>query len=214
MKHSIIKNIVLLFALVVMNCGDATLSKEEVKALNEISVLYRNKKFDSVIEKIKPLLKEDRAHVEAHVLLAKTQFFIKQPKKAEKTLKNILSVDPENPHILTWLGKTLLLLDGREKEAADIFRNILKRNPENYMAHYYLGRSLEAQKKMGVALKQYERALAVEYQISNIHYHMAGISSKFKSKEISNFHISRARLLRNLNPVADSQSLVKNSTHK
>lgn len=187
---------VLIFALTVSACSDGgPLNEEQLKRFNEAQTLYRNKKFDDALTRLKQLREERPDALEVASLEARILFFTKKFDESEQVLKSILEHDPDNPHALMWLGKTVAVNTERLPEAADHFRAIIERDPENYMARYYLGRCLEAQNKIRPALLEYQAALAMEYQISKIHLHMGRLLTGINMQDRAREHFDRVRAL-------------------
>lgn len=194
--HPSIGAAVLALLFVTAACGDnGALTEEQLKRFTEAQTLYRNKKFDDALSRLKQLREERPDALEAASLEARILFFTKQFKESEQLLQEVLDRDPNNPHALMWLGKTIAVDGERQAEAADHFREIIQRDPENYMARYYLGRCLEAQNKIRPALLEYQAALAMEYQISKIHLHMGRLLSGINMEDRASKHFARVRAL-------------------
>ncbi|MCR9145511.1 MAG: tetratricopeptide repeat protein [bacterium] len=177
-------------------CSDSgPLNETQLKRFTEAQTLYRNKKFDEALSRLRQLREERPDALEAASLEARILFFTKKFEESEQVLKEVLDRDPENPHALMWLGKTIAVDAERQAEAAEHFRAIVERDPENYMARYYLGRCLEAQNKIRPALLEYQAALAMEYQISKIHLHMGRLLSGINMEDRAKKHFARVRAL-------------------
>ncbi|MEQ9367279.1 MAG: tetratricopeptide repeat protein [Leptospirales bacterium] len=177
-------------------CGEeGPLNEAQLKRFTEAQTLYRNKKFDEALTRLRQLREERPDALEAASLEARILFFTKQFVDSERVLKEVLDRDPNNPHALMWLGKTIAVDSERQAEAADHFRAIIERDPENYMARYYLGRCLEAQNQIRPALLEYQAALAMEYQISKIHLHMGRLLTGINMGDRAEKHFARVRVL-------------------
>ncbi len=177
-------------------CGDSgPLDEGQLKRFTEAQTLYRNKKFDESLARLRQLREERPDSLEAASLEARILFFTRQFADSERVLNEILAEDPLNPHALMWLGKTIAVDNERQAEAAEHFRAIIERDPENYMARYYLGRCLEAQNKIRPALLEYQAALAMEYQISKIHLHMGRLLTGINMEGRAAKHFARVRAL-------------------
>ncbi len=173
----------------------APLDETQLKQFTEAQTLYRNKKFDDALARLKKLREARPDYLEAASLEARILFFTKRFDESEAVLNEVLADDPHNPHALMWLGKTIAVNPERQPEAAEHFRAIITRDPENYMARYYLGRCLEAQNKIRPALLEYQAALAMEYQVSKIHLHMGRLLSGIQMQDRAQKHFDRVRAL-------------------
>ena len=114
---------------------------------------------------------------------------------AESVLREFLGHEPAHPYALMWLGRTVSAQEGRAAEASAIYRKVLATDPDNHFAHYYLGRSLEAEGKLKDAIAEYERSLAAEYQISKVHLHMARLFKELDMKDRADRHKNRVKAL-------------------
>lgn len=184
--------------LIPMSCGRAELSQEELAVFEKAQALYADRKFDDAREILEPLSERYEDSTEVAVLLARIYFFTREFQKSESTLRR-LTGEHESPYALMWLGRVVASDPKRQEEAAEIFRTILREDPENHAAHYYLGRCLESQGKIQEALLSYQRALAVEYQLSKIHLHMGTVLQGLKMEERASRHFKRVEQL-NLYP--------------
>lgn len=178
-----------------VSCAGTDFSQEEVERFHEAQILFRNQKFDDA-EKILAALREKKpANAEAGVLHAKIKFYTRDFKSAEEILREVQKGNEESPYVAMWLGRVVMLDPARQDEASAIFREILKRDPENFTAHYYLGRTLENQENVRLALSSYQAALAQEYQISKIHLHMVKLFTDLSMPDRAKKHRERIKAL-------------------
>lgn len=185
----------LLILLSLVCCTEPEMTQKQWKEFREAQTLYRNKKFTQARKRTTVLLAEVPHNVEIAVLHARIHFFLQEFDEAEKILKEALGYDSDNPYLLAWLGRTIAVHPKRQAEAAETFRKIIKRDPENYMAHYYLGRCLEAQKNFKPALLAYQNALAMERQLSRMHLHLGRLFYRLKLQERSSAHLNKVHTL-------------------
>ena len=169
------------------------LTEEQLTQFNQAQALYRSKKFQEAEERLNSLREARPDSMEVAVLFARIKFFTREFAAAEAVLVEQLESDADNPYVLMWLGKTIAVDPERQEEAAEKFRLILERDPENYMAHYYLGRVLESQRKIKPALLEYQTALGMEYQISKVHLHMGRLFHGLRMNDRAQQHFGRVR---------------------
>ncbi|MBI3396694.1 MAG: tetratricopeptide repeat protein [Spirochaetia bacterium] len=181
--------------LLAADCARTDFNEEELKRFEAAQGLFRDHKFEDASAAAKALWESRPGNVEAGVLYAKSRFYVRDFPGAESILRTSLKKDESNPYLLMWLGRTLLAQGGRCAEASQIFQSILKRDPENYMAHYHMGICLEEDRKLKLALGSYTQALAVEYEVSKVHVHMARMFSALGMHDRAEKHAARVRTL-------------------
>ena len=163
MKPQIILNLTLMIALLLSaGCSKTQPSGEDRTSYARAHTLYLGKKFEKSRDILEKLCEKYPDWLEAHVLFARAHYQEKSFKKAENKLKNYLETHGENPFALLWLGKTLMLQEGKLQEAVNVFRQIIKNDPENSRAYYHLGICLELQNKKRSARLAWKRAAAAE----------------------------------------------------
>jgi len=185
-----------LIMLVMSSCSNSRteLSEEEHLQFGRASRLYSERKFDEASQLLLPLVSRKPDSVEPAVLLARVQFFTREFEKSESTLRALIK-NRKSPYAQLWLGRVVASNPERTEEAAAIFRTVIIDDPENHAAHYYLGRCLENQGKMQEALLSYQRALAVEYQLSKIHLHLGAVFESLQMKDRATSHFKRVKQL-------------------
>jgi tetratricopeptide (TPR) repeat protein len=103
---------------------------------------------------------------------AKAQLDHGDLESGEKTLWTILSSDPTNQEALTMLG----VIRGRERryaEAEALFRRVLQLNPKSIVASRNLAGALLAQDKPDDAIQQYNQAIQLSPQDSDLKIEVA-----------------------------------------
>jgi tetratricopeptide (TPR) repeat protein len=181
--------------IIFSSCSAKNPSEPDIQEFHKAQTLYQNKKFDEALLVAERFHKNFPDFAEGAVLVARIRFFIKDFSGSEKVLREFLKRDSSNPYALMWLGRVVSAQEGRAAESSDIYRKVLASDPDNHFAHYYLGRSLEAEGKLKEAIVEYERSLAAEYQISKVHLHMARLYKDLDMKERADRHKNRVKAL-------------------
>ncbi len=170
----------------------ATLAAEEQIELQRAQNFYLKRNFPAAEKLFKKLQAKYPHSLEINGPLAKIYFFDRRFHQAEELLRQLLEEEEKNPYLLMWLGRVLSIDSSRRREALQIFREIIYNDPENYMAHYYLGRTLEAQNRPREALLAYKSALAMEYQAGRVHFRLGKLLTALQMKERAHNHLKRA----------------------
>lgn len=197
-RTSLLVGILLGMQSLALSCGRSELSQEDLASFDKAQTLYTERKFDEARDLLMPLSEKYGDSPEVAVLLARIYFFTREFQKSESTLRELIG-KRDSPYASLWLGRVIASDPKRQEEAAEIFRSVLREDPENHAAHYYLGRCLENQGKIQEALLSYQRALAVEYQLSKIHLHMGTMFHSMKMEDRASKHFKRVEQL-NLYP--------------
>ncbi len=199
---------------ILLFCGGPQFNEEELKKFAEAQALFRNQKFDDAEKLISSLRSSKKSNAEAAVLHAKIRFFQRDFKAAEEILLEALKKNEGNPYVAMWLGRVIMVDPKRQEEAGRFFRSILERDPENFTAHYYLGRTLENEKKARLALLEYQAALAHENQISKTHLQMVRLFTGLSMHDRAKKHRDRVHALgASTADLADADELLA-SAHK
>src|SRR6266853_1735995 len=106
---------------------------------------------------------------------AKAQLDHGDLESGEKTLWSILSSEPTNQEALTMLG----VIRGRERryaEAEALFRRVLQLNPKSIVASRNLAAALLAQDKPDDAIRQYNQAIQLSPQDSDLKIEVAKLN--------------------------------------
>lgn len=170
--------------------------QQDLSEFEKAQALYQNRKLPEALEAADRFHQRFPEFGEAAVLSARIRFFMKDFSGAEIVLKDYLKHEPDHPYALMWLGRTVSAQEGRAAEASAVYRKVLAADPDNHFAHYYLGRSLEAEGKLKDAIAEYERSLAAEYQISKVHLHMARLFKELDMHDRADRHKNRVKALR------------------
>lgn len=185
---------IIIIILVLLTCGPEQPAPETRAQFARAQALYRNRHFDESLAALQPVRAANPDFAAAAVLEARIHFFTRRFEQAERVLTEALAAQ-ESPYTRLWLGRVIAVHDDRQDEAADHFRTVIASDPENYMAHYYLGRCLEAGRNWQAALVEYETALAMEYQLTHVHAHMATLFGRLEMRERARQHYERLRQL-------------------
>jgi tetratricopeptide (TPR) repeat protein len=109
---------------------------------------------------------------EARLELAKAQISGRDMEGAEKTLKEVLAGQPGQGEALYYLG-ALLVLVGREGEAAPFLEKAREARPEAWGAYYYLGRARLQQGDAAAARGLLERASKLNGEEAAVWFQLA-----------------------------------------
>lgn len=193
--HQLSLSILVLIVSFFSACSSGEFTEEEVRKFSEAQALFRNRKFDDAEKIISGLRSVRKGNPEAGVLHAKIKFFTRDFKGAEDILVETLKKNEGSPYVEMWLGRVVMTDPKRQEEAGEIFRRIVKRDPENFTAQYYLGRTLENQKKLKLAILAYQASLAEEHQISKTHLHLVRLFTDLAMQDRAKKHRERLKAL-------------------
>lgn len=177
----------------ILYCGaDSAIAAKDQLLVRQAEALYRERKLEKAEQILSRLQNRYPDSIEINLPLAKIYFFSRRLQQAELLLRRLAEKRERRPYLLMWLGRVLSVNPDRQAEALQIFEQILQNNPENYMAHYYLGRILEAQNRSREALLAYKSALAMEYHLGRIHARLGDLLAEMRMEERSRWHSKRA----------------------
>jgi predicted TPR repeat methyltransferase len=94
--------------------------------------------------------------------------------QAEALYKQILSVEPDHPEALQFLG-LLAHQVGKSEIAVELIKKALACRPNYVEAHYHLGIILHAQGKPGEAATSFRRALALKADFAEAHNNLGNV---------------------------------------
>jgi tetratricopeptide (TPR) repeat protein len=97
--------------------------------------------------------------------------------------------------ILTWQQSRIY----RDEET--LYRDILAKNPESFLAHYNLGRLLDARGRWSAAAQHYEQALRVKPDLAEAHNNLGIILLREGLTDNALTHFAEARRLLPLDPL-------------
>ncbi len=201
--HYIRHNFAILGLFLAAACSKAELTEPELAQFKQAAADYRTQKFDQAEATLANLAKTHPDNTEVNVMRARIKYYTRDFAASELILRDFLKKREGNPHALLWLGRVVAVSPKRSEEerlseASSIFRQILKEDPENSQAHYLLGRCLEAQGKVELALYEYQAAqVPLEDQLHRVHAHLGDLFSKLRMDDRAARHRKLAGALAN-----------------
>jgi tetratricopeptide (TPR) repeat protein len=129
---------------------------------------------------------------EAHFAIGFIKWSIGDLAGAEKEFRDELAIDPGHPASRFYLSE-VLTADGRTEEADKILKKLAEDAPGTYFAQFGLGKMAERQNDPKAAADHFRRAVEMEPNSAETHYHLAVALRKLgRIQEASEeFHKSR-----------------------
>ncbi|HMY46970.1 MAG TPA: tetratricopeptide repeat protein [Leptospiraceae bacterium] len=194
-------NLALVPVFFVFTCAHQELSEQEALQLKQAVTEYREQKFDQAETTLTELGKKFPANIEINVLRARIKYYTRDFAASESILRDLLKKREGNAHASIWLGRVVAVSPKRTEEerlneASSIFKQVLKDDPENFQAHYLLGRCLEAQGKLELALYEYQAAeIPLEDQAQRINAHLGDLFTRLNMTDRAAKHRKMAGAL-------------------
>ena len=133
-------------------CGPAAAGS---RALEEARSLFKDRRYDKVIDLVKKETRKQGANADLLVLMADSYLAQGSQGKAEKYYRQALELDPH--HIDGSLNLAMLLVATRERnEALALINRVLAQNPNHAKAHFCLGMTYNARADINDAFAQYK----------------------------------------------------------
>jgi Flp pilus assembly protein TadD len=172
MRISIWIGIVLAGAL----CGAMSSRAQELQSeLHRAQELEIAERFEQAIPIYLEVLKREPRNLEADLGLGRAYFHCGQPPQAAQSFEHALQLQPGNPEIVEWLGKSYL----RAREPQRVV-DLLSR--EDSLAghfawsHLLLAHAFDAQDKLDEARGELQRALAIDPRCKGAHFALGFIA--------------------------------------
>jgi tetratricopeptide (TPR) repeat protein len=127
----------------------------------EAELLFKQKHFDAAQLAVLDSLQLSPTDPRMHELLGIIYITIKQNTAASLELKKAAELDPGNPQIRFYFGRSLYAI-ARYADARDQFLACLKIQPDYRKAHENLGLCYEALREPAKAAEAYQKAIAIE----------------------------------------------------
>ena len=161
------------WAMALVNLGDDQPAREQLTRLSDSHpgrplylywlgrIDYDQRRYLEAVAKFNRVIGLDPASVRAYDSLGLALDMSGQPEKARESFRKAVELNRKLATPSCWpphdLGALLLRLQ-QLKEAEDGLRESLRYDPKFAMAHYHLGRTLEAEGRDGEAIEEYRNA--------------------------------------------------------
>jgi len=157
-------------------CGAPSSRAQELQSeLHRAQELESAKHFDRAIPFYLEVLTREPRTLEATLGLGRAYFHCSQPRQAAESFERALQLQPANPEIVEWLGKSYLRAREPEKTVDLISREDSLAN-HYARAHLLLARAFDAQDKLDEARGELQRALAIDPHCRGAHFALGFIA--------------------------------------
>jgi Tfp pilus assembly protein PilF len=133
----------------------------------------------------------DPNFIEARIDLGAAYYAQKDFDSAIKGFEGVLEIDPKNPVAYGNLGR-VAMAQGERAKAEDFLKRAISLDPSYSLALNNLGNLYFLEGKMGAAKEIFEKSLTMTPNNPGIHYFLAKIADKEKSKELAVSHWNTA----------------------
>jgi len=163
------------WAMALVGLGDAKAARQQLARLSDshpdrplylywlARIDYDQRLYADAVAKLKRVVGLDPAFARAYDNLGLALDMLGQPEEARETFMKAVDLNRKLAAPSAWpphnLGSLLLRLQ-QLKEAEDALREALRYDPKFAMAHYHLGRTLEAEGRDSEAMEEYRAAAA------------------------------------------------------
>ena len=152
----------LIFALAGLLSAATWSRAQEVRSeLRRAQELERAEHFDQAIPIYLGVLKREPKNLEANLALGRAYFHSGQHAEAADSFERALQLQPGNPEIVEWLGKSYLGARAPQK-VLELFSRQDSLAGHFAWAHLLLARAFDAQDKLDEARGELQRALAID----------------------------------------------------
>jgi len=143
--------------------------------LRRAQELERAEHFDQAIPIYLGVLKREPKNLEANLGLGRAYFHSGQHAEAADSFERALQLQPGNPEIVEWLGKSYLRARAPQK-VLELFSRQDSLAGHFAWAHLLLARAFDAQDKLDEARGELQRALAIEPDCRGAHFALGFIA--------------------------------------
>ena len=180
------------------NLSNTDYIKSEYKKINN---LFKQHKFDLVIEKSKKIIKKNPNQIPFYNLLALSYRETNKIFKAETTLIEALTINSKDQSVLVNLGAIYRVLF-EFKKSEDCFKKILSINSKNIHALVNYANLKRETNKFDEAINLYEEAYKIEEKNPIILINLAAIYQIVGKFEVSKKIIQKLLIIDENNPIA------------
>ncbi len=96
---------------------------------------------------------------------------LKRPEEAEKTIREAIALNPNDPFAYVSLG-TIMYEAGKKEDAQRGYEKAIELDANNFDAHYYLGHLFVEQHKVAAAEAEFQKALKIDSTDSDSHHQL------------------------------------------
>jgi Flp pilus assembly protein TadD len=170
------KGIWVIVVLVGPLCGVTWSRAQEVRSeLRRAQELERAEHFEQAIPIYLEVLKREPKNLEANLGLGRAYFHSGQHAEAADSFERALQLQPGNPEIVEWLGKSYLRAHAPQK-VLELFSRQDSLAGHFAWAHLLLARAFDAQDKLDEARGELQRALAIDPHCRGAHFALGFIA--------------------------------------
>jgi Flp pilus assembly protein TadD len=143
--------------------------------LRRAQELERAEHFEQAIPIYLGVLKREPKNLEGNLGLGRAYFHSGQPAEAADSFERALQLQPGNPEIVEWLGKSYLRARAPQK-VLELFSRQDSLAGHFAWAHLLLARAFDAQDKLDEARGELQRALAIDPHCRGAHFALGFIA--------------------------------------
>ena len=170
------KGIWVIVALLGLLCGATWSRAEEVQSgLRRAQELERAEQYKQAIPIYLGVLKQEPKSLEANFGLGRVYFHSGQHAEAADSFERALQLQPGNPEIVQWLGKSYLRARAPQK-VVELFSRENSLAGHFAWAHLLLARAFDAQDKLDEARGELQGALAIDPHCRGAHFALGFIA--------------------------------------
>ena len=166
----------LIFALAGLLSAAAWSRAGDVQSeLRRAQDLEASERYEQAITVYRGVLKGEPKTLQAHVGLGRAYFHSGQHAEAADSFERALQLQPGNPEIVEWLGKSYLRAHAPQK-VLELFSRQDSLAGHFAWAHLLLARAFDAQDKLDEARGELQRALAIDPHCRGAHFALGFIA--------------------------------------